>query len=759
MLLPATRAEAQQQSHVISEIRVQGNKIIEETLIRFSCGLSVGQLLMLPNDAARAIQNLYKLGYFSDIQLYVDPSVEEGVAVKIVVEENPKLGEVRFEGNRKIKSKKLKKELGFIRGQFISPQEQKQAQAKLVSKYREEGYLLAEVRSARGDPDSEGRIPLIFDVLEGRKVNLKRISFEGNTKFSDRKLRKQMEETKQDGWWFGHGKFSQEKYPEDKQKVLVYYRRNGYRDAEIVSDSLYYDEDRKDLYVDIVVREGPLYTFGEVTWDGNEKVSDGVIVAHVVAREGDVYNSERVEKTLEQMRSFYADIGYIGAIVTRRETPVEGHRVGLHYKIEENKPWKVREITVTGNSKTKDRVIRRELWINPGDTFSRNLVERSVRNLQQLNFFNNVDVPMKPIEKDSEIDLTFKVEEKATGTASIGMGYSGRDGIVGTIGLQIPNFLGNGQILDFQAEVGPRRSTLRAGFTEPWFLNTPTSLSGQIFQDTQRFFTDYDLRRLGGIVRVGRRLAWPDYSRVGIGYRIERTDYINIREDLDATFRSRLIDNVTSLVNLNYTRDSRNFPVFSTSGATFSYTPSVAGGVLGGNTNFHKHDFATSFYVPLFWKFALGLKTQLGLVAGFGKLTAPFNELYRPGGIDLFERTTLRGYEEQSVGPRESVASGSSQRLVPVGGHSQLIFNAEITVPIMENQLYGLVFADAGNAWDTLSEVSVFDLRRSVGFGLRIQAPLLGIMGFDFAWGIDRRQVDGLASHMVTHFQFGPQFF
>ena len=757
-LIPV-QAHAQQRSPLLSEIRVRGNQIIEETLIRFSCGLSIGQPIALPNDAARAIRNLYRLDYFSDIQLYVDLDPETHVAVvEIVVEENPKLGEVRFEGNRKIKSKKLKRELGLIRGQFLSPQEEKQGRAKLIDLYREDGYLLAEVSSSRGDPDSEGRVPLTFKVREGRKVNLKRISFEGNANVSDRKLRKQMEETKQDGWWFGGGKFSQEKYPEDRQKVLAYYHQNGYRDAEIVADSLYYDEEKKNLYIDIEVREGPVYTFGQVTWDGNERVSDEGILAHIVANEGDVYSSERVENSLEQIRTFYADIGYIGAVVTRRETPAEDHRIELHYSIEENKPWKVREITVSGNTKTKDRVIRRELWINPGDTFSRNLIERSVRNLQQLNFFNNVDVPIKPIEKHSEIDVTFKVEEKPTGTASIGMGYSGRDGLLGTIGLQVPNFLGNGQVLDFQAEVGPRRSILRAGFTEPWLLNTPTSLSGQLFRDTQRFYVDYDLRRMGGGVRVGRRLVWPDYSRVSVGYRIEKVDYVDISEDLDPAFLERLRGQVTSLVNFNYTRDSRDIPIFSTSGSVFSYTPSIAGGVLGGSADFHKHDLASSFYVPLFWKFAFSLKAQLGLLASLGAENVPFNELYRPGGIDLFDRTTLRGYDDQSVGPQESARS-ANQNLIAVGGRSQLIFNVEITVPLVENQLFGLAFADAGNAWRTLSEVSVFDLRRSVGFGLRIQTPLLGIMGFDFAWGLDRRQVDGRAPHLVTHFQFGPQFF
>ncbi len=751
ILLPK-QISAQEEGFVISEIRIRGNQITEEFLIRSSCGLTEGQRLV-GGDTGRAIRNLYKMDMFSDIQIFVDPKVEEGVAVVIVVTEYPKLGEVEFTGNKAIKSKKLKKELGFIRGQFISPPAEKRAQNKILDLYREEGYLLAEVETAQGEPDDEGRVPLTFEVREGRKVNLKRIRFTGNTSFPEKKLRKQMKETKQDGWWFGGGTFKEETYREEKKKIVEFYHKHGYRDAEIVSDSLYYDENRKNLYIDIAVREGPLYTFGAITWEGNEQIADPGLASLVVAQEGTVYSSERIGKSLEQLSSAYGDIGYIGASISRRETPNEDHKIDVHFEIIENKPWKVRQIHITGNTKTKDRVIRRELWIRPGQTFRRAWIERSVRNIQQLNYFNNVDVPMKPVEETSEIDLFFKVEEKSTGTASVGAGFSERDKLVGTIALQIPNFMGNGQQLDFQWEFGSRRETFRIGFTEPWLFNKPTSISGTLFMDTQRQFfgaSDFDQRRRGGLIRVGRRLAWPDYSRVSVGYRIEDVKFVNFSENTteDVRQQAALRDNVTSSVNFNYTRDSRDLPIFPTRGSVFSYTPTIAGGPLGGNTSFHKHDIMTSFYFPLFWKFAVGLKSQLGMVSSYRTEEVPLSELYIPGGVNFFEGTMLRGYPEQSVRPRNVI-----------GGHSQLLMNMEISVPIVKNQFYGLFFADAGNSWANLSETSIFDLRRGVGFGIRIIAPVVGIMGFDFGWGLDRERVDGAKTQMITHFQFGPQFF
>lgn len=751
ILLESVRAQLE--TSVISEIRIRGNEITEESLIRFSCGLKEGQRL-LPEGPGRAIRNLYQLGLFSDIQIFIERAFEEGIVLEIVVDEYPKLGAVNFKGNKAIKSKKLRKELGFIQGQFITPQEVKRSINRVWKLYQKEGYLLAQVDADLGALNDGVRVPLIFNISEGKKINLKRIRFIGNKIFTNRQLRKQMKETKQDGWWFGRGKYNEKNYPSDKQKILDYYYRNGFRDAEIIRDSLYYDGEKKNLYLDIKVNEGLLYTFGKITWDGNKQIQDRLMAELVVAEKGNVYNSERIDKSHEQISSAYGEIGYIGVGVSRQETLGEDSKVNVHFQITENKPWKIRQVRIAGNTKTKDRVIRRELRIRPGDTFRRSFVERSVREVQQLNFFNSVDVGLEPDEESLEIDLTLKVEEKSTGTASVGAGYSERDKLVGTIALQIPNFLGNGQQLDFQWEFGTRRETFRLGFTEPWLLNTPTSLSGSLFRDTQRFFGDFDQRAQGASFRVGRRLNRVDYTSVSLGYGISEVKFINFLDSttVDSRRQTSLRDNVTSSLNANITRNSRDLPVFATSGSVVSYSPEIAGSIIGGNSDFHKHDIAASFYFPLFWKFALNIRTQIGLVSGYGDSPVPFSELYTPGGVSIFEATMIRGYVDQSIGPKSATG-------VPLGGVGQMIFNAEITVPFVPNQFYGLIFADAGNAWGDLKEINMFDLRRSVGFGIRIMTPVIGIMGFDFAWGIDRRRVDGIPVKMMTHFQFGPQFY
>lgn len=748
--LLATSVSAQLERPTIAEIRVRGNDLTEESLIRFQSGLEEGKRLQ-PDDPASAIRNLYSLGLFADVKLLADQNVEGGFVVIIQVIEHPRLSEAVFEGTKAIKSKKLKKEIGFLRGEVVTPQAIVGAEQTVLEAYREKGYNLARVEVEEGLRDDEGRRELVFKVEEGPKVNLKEIVFEGNEAFTDGKLRSRMKETKQDGWWFGGGKYNAKTYEDDKELVLEWYREHGYREAEVVRDSLYFNEGGKDLFINIRLDEGPQYTFGEVTWEGNETLPDVAFHSLVVSRKGDVYSSERIKKSIEDLRNAYLDIGYLGANIGKTEHPRDDNVVDVNYFVQENDPWKVREIVISGNTKTKDRVIRRELWIQPGQVFARSKIERSVRNLMQLNYFNTVEPDLRTNEETSEIDLVLQVDERQTGTASIGAGFSERDKLVGTVGLQIPNFLGNGQQLDFQWEFGTQRETFVLGFTEPWMLNTPTSMSAQLFRTTTRFFSDFDQRSQGGTIRVGRRLQWPDFSSVSAGYNISEVKFINFQDSTrinDPAFR----DNVTSSFSFSFQRDSRDLPIFPTSGSVFTYRPEIAGGVLGGNTDFHKHDFTASFNFPVFWKFALNVRSTLGMVVGYGDRAVPFSELYTPGGVDLFDRTMLRGYTDQSIGPRNS--SGAA-----IGGNSQLLFNAELSIPIAPNQFYGLLFADAGNAWDNQSKISMFDLRRSVGFGIRIVAPLLGIMGFDFAWGLDRELVDGQPTGMTTHFQFGPQFF
>ena len=247
-LLQTFGVRAQVTEHVIKEIRVRGNSFAEASLIQDQSGLYAGQRLG-SEDAGRAIRNLFKMGLFGDVKIFVDTDVVGGIAVEIVVVEYPRLGKVKFEGNGAFNDKKLKRELGLIEGQLIKPQEKKRSVVKLLELYHEKGYLLAAADVEVETPDDEGHLPLTFKIDEGRKVNLKKIRFHGNEPFTNTRLRKQMKETKQDGWWFGGGKYKEEDYEMDKESVLAFYRENGHREAAIVSDSLSYGPNKRDMYL------------------------------------------------------------------------------------------------------------------------------------------------------------------------------------------------------------------------------------------------------------------------------------------------------------------------------------------------------------------------------------------------------------------------------------------------------------------------------------------------------------------------------
>lgn len=738
----------------VSKIEVVGNVHAEASAVLFASDLTEGMTLSEDrHELGDAIRKVYNLGLFApDIRIEGEPDRSGGLRLRIVVNELPKLDRMVLQGNKKIKKDKIDKALGFVPGQFLSAREEQRARTQIQDLYAKEGYLMTEVSEKLGEMTDKGRKPLILKVDEGPHVKLRAVHFHGNKALPESRLRKQMKKTKAKGFLRG-GDYKPEDYQEDLKKVVEYYRKNGYREAYIVSDSTHYDDSKKNLFIDINVEEGSQYYFGKITWSGNKIIDDKEMASLVVAQNGQVYSQEHFDKSLEQVRAQYGNIGHIAAVVAPRET-VREDTIDVHFNIDEKTPSKIRMITITGNGKTKDRVIRRELFVRPGQTFSRALLERSLRNITLLNYFNNVEPEVVPNEDLSQIDLTFKVEEKSTGTASVGAGFSGTGGLVGTIGLSIPNFLGNGQLLDFSWEFGTQLSQFRVGFQEPWLFNKPTSLSGSVFRTVQRITgNDFDIQSVGASAQVGRRLRWPDdYSRASVGYQIQTTRYVNFASDsLGLNRPAYLQNNVTSRLSFSYGRDSRDLPQFATTGSVFNYTASVAGGPLGGSASYHRHTIDNSFYFPLFWKVALSVKQQFGAIAGYRGSTAPFNERFTPGGVDLVDGTVLRGYEDRSVGPRNS--SGL------VGGRAMLIYNVEASVPVVKNQIYLLAFVDAGNAWENINEISLADLRRSAGFGVRIFAPVVGILGFDFGWGFDRSRVDGQRVQMITHFQFGPQQF
>ena len=506
---------------------------------------------------------------------------------------------------------------------------------------------------------------------------------------------------------------------------------------------------------DIEVEEGQQYRLGDVVWQGNTLFENRELDKHVTIDKGDVFGMSSPELAY-LVSNAYREKGYLDTQVIPREQ-VHGDSIDVEFQIFEGDPFRIRRIEIQGNVRTREKVLRREIELRPGAIYQQSGLQESQRRLYMLGFFKDVQVrdEYSQLVGDRSVDLIFQVEEQRTGSVSAGAGYSDRDRLVGTMGLQIPNFRGKGQNLDFSWEFGSRREQFLFGFTEPWLFDTPTSFSFRVFTLHQQYFDSFDFHRNSVSVRVGRRLKKPAYSSVSLAYQLrdERysdfsTSYIDQKDD------PRFSPRTTSSLELTFRRDTRDFPQFPTKGTVISYSPEVASSFVGGDVDFHRHELNFNYYRPSYWKFVFAFESKYALIDGFSDWDddhLSFWDRFTPGGVDWWDGQ-VRGYRDASLGPR-----GDRDELI--GGRSMMTFNIEYRFPITERQVVGLAFADAGNAWATIPDTNPFQLRRSIGVGFRVITPMLGMIGFDFAYGFDREKVDRQPPGMITHFQFGPRFF
>ena len=736
----------------VVEVEVRGHyKKVAESLILSTLGLAPGVELSQENVQA-AVRELQGLDVFEDIQIWGE-QVGAGMKLIVVVEEYPTMEGMRFKGHKQVKEKDMREALGFADGQVIASKDIARGRQKILDLYKDKGYLRAKVVGRLFDAEEEGRVYLQYDIEEGEKVKVRKINILNNQAFSAGKVRKQMD-TKEKRWW-RKGEFKAETFAEDKEKILAFYKSKGYYQATIVGDSVYFDSTRKNLFIDIEVDEGGHYRLGQVAWEGNNLFDNQVLADQIKLEEGDTYKYSAPELAY-LVRTAYLDKGYLDTEVIPEEK-LRADSVDVHFRIFEGEPWKIRRINIRGNTKTREKVIRRELELRPGDIYKQNLVQESQRRIYILNFFKDVQIQpqFSPGEAERLVDLNFQVEEQPTGQASMGAGYSDRDKLVGQIGLRIPNLRGTGQNLDFNWEFGLRRKQFLISFTEPWLFNTPTSLYTRLYTLNQQYFDYYNRRSNSLNVRIGRRLKRPAYSTLSVGYRLQSNRYTDFQAEFDPVLRStgRYAAIMTSSFEMIYQRDTRDLAQFPTRGTLFSYRPELATSFVAGDVDFHSHEVIVNYYRPSWWKFVLSLESKVAMIDGFSSYDdshLSFFDLYSPGGIDWWDGQ-VRGYPDRSLGPRQAG--------YPIGGRSMMVLNLEYRFPIAEQQVHGLLFADAGNAWEDTMGLSLTDLRRSVGFGFRVMTPMLGMIGFDFGYGFDRRKVDGKSPGWSTHFQFGPQFY
>ncbi len=748
-------------------LSVEGNKISEDEVIKMSSGLQEGTNINL-EDIQASIEQLWHLGLFSDIKIILDKSTQQGVYLTIKVNEFPRLDKTIIEGNKKIKEEKLREVLGFYRGQILTAGKIAEAKKEVLKSYSEKGFILAKVNTEVYESEKEGLAVLKIKIDEGKKVQIKRVQFFGNTIFKDKKLRKQMDDTKENRWW-GGGDFDKEKYRKDKEKVLEFYRNYGYRDAEIVKDSLYYDAHGKDMFIDIWIKKSRCYYFGDISWEGNTLFPSKKLEDLLEFESGDVFSKEKFMKSIqEKLNGVYYDLGYIYAQINPRET-YRNDTIDVCFVIDVREPVKIDKIKITGNTRTKERVIRRQLRICPGDIFSRELLQRSFRDLMMLNYFSKVTPNVEPIpEEEDKINISFDVEEKSTDTANISAGWSELDKLIGSVGLGMNNLFGNGQQLNLSWNFGRYYRSLQLSFTEPWFLSTPTLIGVSVW-DTKRspYYIGYKYMSRGFSLRLGRRFSWPDnYFRGDWIYRLAETDLSNFSDYYIENNPNNIVNEKWPLISSSITqiinRNSLDQPEFPTRGSEFSFSTEISGGPLGGTVAFHKHILNIDCYIPVLADIiVLRAHTQLGYM---DKLTKDsriqFMDYFFMGGGGMSRAIPLRGYPDPFGGGSYYLSIPTTPVSGYYGGKTMLKTNVELRFPVIKNPLlYGLFFMEAGNTWRDLISTDPFGLRRSFGIGARIFMPMVGLLGIDYACGLD--YYDEYGERYIdwrTHFVFGKSF-
>jgi outer membrane protein insertion porin family len=776
------------QVYKVLGISVEGHRSSDPAAIIANTGLKVGDEITVPGEQTRtAIQRLYGLRLFDDVQIFIERRVEDGVYLLIRLKENPRLENVEFAGNDELSETDLQKKINVTKGQLINSQELANIARVLKKAYEEEGYLNASIKPelTAGEDTTGRRMVLKIKIDEGPKVKVDRIRFFGNKAFDDGDLKGEMKETSERAWWkfWASNKFDPKKFKEDKDLIVNYYRKNGYRDAEILKDSVSYDESRKYMTIDIVVYEGPQYKIRNIRWEGNTVYPTTLLNDRLGFKAGDVYDKEKFDQNLQRneqesdVASLYYDNGYLMFQIDTEEVKVAEDSLDLVIRIREGNQFRIGQVLITGNTKTYEKVIRRELYTRPGDYFSRQGIIRSIRQLSQLNYFNPEKIkPDTRIVDEKTVDLVYSVEEKSSDTFNMSVGYSGAFGFNGALGLTFNNFSiseplrgGAGQVLNFDWQFGEgnRFRTFTISFTEPWMFDTPT-LFGVSFFDTRQIYF-YDVRQFGASVRVGRRLSWPDdFFRGDWSVRFNRSQF---NDDGDPDVAQEGVTTQYGIVQI-ISRNSTDSPIFPSRGSNISlssdfsfgqfrpYPPASAEAfVVGQKTaSYHKHVFNMEWYVPILGSSRVTLlsSSTLGYIFGFEKdFFIPLQEYFYMGGTGLgqFSTTPLRGYEDRGVGPQTSGGR-------PLGAKALLKYSTELRFALAINPvpIYTLAFAEAGNTWLDHRTQDPLDLKRSAGIGVRLLINPIGLIGFDYAYGFDSQLPGQPPSGWKFHFQFGRSF-
>ncbi|MEM9996317.1 MAG: outer membrane protein assembly factor BamA [Bacteroidota bacterium] len=780
--IPAQPVAQTAQVYEILGVSVAGTE--DENTRRFVLqvsGLEVGQQVQLPVDdsVAEAVRKLYQAGSFSNIEVVAENIVGNGIFLLIRVEEQPRLGSIRFEGIKRGQRDDLEDLVPLLRGRPVRPVDVARTEQVIRNYFRDEGYLLVDI-DVEQSMGENGRADLVYTIDRGRKVEVENIRFVGNEAFSDRTLRKRLKNTPENRWWrfWGGESFVAREFEDDLEALVNWYQDEGYYGARVVQDSVWVvgeEEGDPEVNIRINVEEGPQYVVRNVTFEGNTEYTDAQLRAALGFEKGEVYSKKKFEQNLyynpdhSDVASLYTDRGYLrfNAFPTITEAP--GDSLDMAFLINEGDVYEFGQITIAGNTKTKEHVIRRELRTIPGQTYSRQAIERSVRELITLNYFAQEELaggPAIDIDEDSKtVGLTYKLTEAGGDQLELSGGWGGFTGLLLQAGVRFNNFSiqnifngsawrpvpsGDGQTLALQVQTNGRfYQNYSISFTEPWFRGRPNPVGfslGYTYNGLRSRFVSSDLEEGDSFqlfnARVFNRfrLKFPDdFFQTGtdLSYRL-----YNIRGD-DFSRVFGLPTGISQELNIrqSLTRNSLNNPLFPSAGSSLLLSAEAAL-PLPGFIQYHKWRLSNDWYLPIFGRLSFGAKADYGYI---GSLTGDDVEFQRyliggspldaqGGGFVGFGKDVLfmRGYPFGVISPQQDGEA--------VGGRIFNQYSAEIQLLAVQSpqlQFAPYVFLDAANTWDRFATYNPSKLFRSAGFGAKLFLPILGLVDLNYGYQID----------------------
>ena len=835
------------QQYEIGGIVVEGAKYVDATMLSMIAGLRVGEVISIPGeDISSGIRKIWEQGLFEDVAINATDFVGGKVFLQIVIKEKPRVSRFSFSGIKKSEADEIRNKINLSRGDIATEHLLTKTTRIIEDYYRDKGYYNVAIDIEQvADSIRENYVDMRINIDKGPKVRIGQINIIGNEHLSDGQVLTAMKETKERGRFdplnplgplivntvadvftlhplravngveeyfydnyrpriFKASRFNEKNYQEDLNLIIERYNAKGYRDARIVSDSVYSIDDRN-LGIDIVVNEGNRYHYRSINWTGNTKYSSETLNSILGIKPGDVYNKELLDKNLTysetslDISSLYMDDGYLFFHADPVEVSVENDSIDLEIRLVEGQQARINNVTLTGNTKTYDHVVLRELYTRPGQLYSRSDVLRSIRELATLGFFNqeNITPDVQPNFADNTVDIDYTVEEAAADQIRFSAGYA-----IGYLmleaGLQFSNFsmrnifnkeawrplpMGDGQKLSLSVTTYGRQYLFyNVAFTEPWLGGRkPNSLSVSFYQSFysngyERTNPSYGYFNMtGGTIGLGRRLTWPDdYFSLYQGLNFKRYNLNNYTNSYylsvgDGNGRFNLIS-----YNFVLSRNSVSQPIYPRNGSEFQIgleiTPPYS---LFSNKNYsslsendkykwiemHRWTFKAAWYTELYDKLVMMTRVRFGYLGYYSDQIGPtpFHRFFLGGdglatySFDSRELVGMRGYANNSLTPGFYNNSGSGGN----GGNIMTKYTFELRYPLSLNPqatIYALTFLEAGNCWLGLQNFDPFSVKRSAGVGVRIYLPMFGLLGLDWGYGFD--DVYGTTGNNGSQFHF-----